>query len=252
MENINARKESETNLEIKGIIYKYTSPSGKVYIGQTTRERDRRAEFLRLNQPYGGDKINNARKKYLPENFTYEVIESYRFQNEDEAINTLDDREIFWIAYYDSFRNGYNSTLGGGNGLGREVTEATRLKISEKLKGSTLSEQTKQKISESNKGKHSKSPTLEARKKMSESHKGLTVWNTGKKFNEAQMTSYLEGRKKVQKAILCLDKISGEVIAKYTSTKEAAETLGCTSQGINNVLKGRNKTCKGYKWIYDE
>lgn len=27
---------------IRGIIYKYTSPSGKVYIGQTINEKDRR------------------------------------------------------------------------------------------------------------------------------------------------------------------------------------------------------------------
>ena len=30
---------------IRGIIYKYTSPSGKVYIGQTINEKDRRNTF---------------------------------------------------------------------------------------------------------------------------------------------------------------------------------------------------------------
>ena len=31
---------------IEGIIYKYTSPSGKFYIGQTIDEKSRRAQFL--------------------------------------------------------------------------------------------------------------------------------------------------------------------------------------------------------------
>ena len=59
---------------IKGIIYKYTSPSGKVYIGQTINEYKRRNTFLNLNLKYGGAKVENARKKYLPENFIYEII----------------------------------------------------------------------------------------------------------------------------------------------------------------------------------
>ena len=48
---------------MKGIIYKYTSPSNKVYIGQTLNEERRRKEFLNLKKQYGGLKINNARKK---------------------------------------------------------------------------------------------------------------------------------------------------------------------------------------------
>lgn len=31
---------------VKGIIYKYTSPSNKIYIGQTTVEKIRRTVFL--------------------------------------------------------------------------------------------------------------------------------------------------------------------------------------------------------------
>lgn len=46
-----------------GIIYKYTSPSGKVYIGQTTQEKRRRKTFLNLNKSYGGVKIDNARRR---------------------------------------------------------------------------------------------------------------------------------------------------------------------------------------------
>ena len=48
---------------MEGIIYRYTSPSGKYYIGQTTNERVRRNDFLNINQRYAGNAIDNARKK---------------------------------------------------------------------------------------------------------------------------------------------------------------------------------------------
>lgn len=63
-----------------GIIYKYTSPVGKIYIGQTTEERRRRKTFLNLNKTYGGIKIDRAREKYGPEKFSYEVLEKLRFK----------------------------------------------------------------------------------------------------------------------------------------------------------------------------
>ena len=64
---------------MKGIIYKYTSPSGKVYIGQTLNEEQRRKDFLGKAYKYAGMGINNARMKYGPENFEYEVLYEKEF-----------------------------------------------------------------------------------------------------------------------------------------------------------------------------
>lgn len=50
--------------------------------------------------------IKKAIHKYGKENFTIEVIETC-----EETL--LDEREKYWIAYYDSYRKGYNSTIGG-------------------------------------------------------------------------------------------------------------------------------------------
>lgn len=47
---------------IRGIIYKYTSPSGKVYIGQTINEKDRRKHFLIQKLSYGGIKIEGTQE----------------------------------------------------------------------------------------------------------------------------------------------------------------------------------------------
>lgn len=97
---------------IKGIIYKYTSPSGKCYIGQTTNEESRRTDW-KLSSHYAGIKINNARIKYGYQNFKYEVL--YTCFNESFKLikKELNVKEIEYIKLYDSFNNGYNMTPGG-------------------------------------------------------------------------------------------------------------------------------------------
>lgn len=85
-----------------GIIYKYTSPANKVYIGQTTDERRRRKTFLNLKKSYGGVKIDKARIKYMPENFKYEVLYKAEFKSTKDAQQKLDELEQFYIKQYNS------------------------------------------------------------------------------------------------------------------------------------------------------
>lgn len=56
---------------ITGIIYKYTSPSNKIYVGKTINESERKHAFL-TKERYAGIKIDNARAKYGPKNFKYD------------------------------------------------------------------------------------------------------------------------------------------------------------------------------------
>lgn len=114
---------------IRGIIYKYTSPSGKCYIGQTINESNRRSVFFNMNKEYAGPKINMARAKYGPNNFDYEVIFAVESLNREEVIEILDDKEVQYIKLYDSFNNGYNSNEGGKGGT-HIITESTRDKLS--------------------------------------------------------------------------------------------------------------------------
>ena len=91
-----------------GVIYKIVNNiNNKVYIGQTVRKpADRwqahkhRAELLEFKTH-----LYNAMRKYGVENFSFEMIE--------ECCNDiLDDRERFWIQYYNSYTDEYNETLG--------------------------------------------------------------------------------------------------------------------------------------------
>ena len=91
---------------MKKFIYKITNNiNGKVYIGQTNNPKRRFQEHK--NKGYGEAKIlYYAFDKYGIENFSFETIEEVKNYNE---------REKYWIKYYDSFENGYNLTEGGEN-----------------------------------------------------------------------------------------------------------------------------------------
>lgn len=116
---------------MKGIIYKYTSPSNKVYIGQTIHEHRR---YMTHKRGDGDTKFYRAIRKYGFENFTYEVI--FTIDNEDRkrVKEKLDFMERYYIRKYDSFNNGYNMTLGGDGADGTKHTEEFKRKISERMK----------------------------------------------------------------------------------------------------------------------
>ena len=85
-------------------IYKVTNKvNGKVYIGQSVDIGRRwRTHMTAEDDIY----FHKAIQKYGVENFEWEVIEQCKKKD-------LDEREIYWIEYYDSFNKGYNRTKGG-------------------------------------------------------------------------------------------------------------------------------------------
>ena len=167
---------------IEGVIYRYKSPSGKYYIGQTTDEKNRRRVFLNLNCRYGGSKIERARKKYRPENFEYTVLMKVTGDDPEEVKQYLNTLESGFIKMYDSLKNGYNSSEGGDGTVGYHHSEDTKehlrvVNIGNKYSlGHKRSNETKKKISKALKGIHR---SEESKRKNSESHKGQTAWNKG-------------------------------------------------------------------------
>lgn len=90
---------------MKGIIYKITNKvNGKSYIGQTryTLEFRWRQHIHKKDNTY----FHNAIRKYGVDNFSIEALE-------EVEVSRLNDREIFYIAKYNTFNDGYNLTIGG-------------------------------------------------------------------------------------------------------------------------------------------
>ena len=98
---------------MRGFIYKITNTiNGKSYIGQTiqnVKERFYQHCATKCSKVVSNMAIHRAIKKYGKSNFTVEVIKEIDSTN-------LNDRERYWIKYYNSYNNGYNSTKGGQDG----------------------------------------------------------------------------------------------------------------------------------------
>lgn len=116
-------------------IYKITNKiNNKVYIGKAINiykrwiEHKNNMKYEKYNQI-----IYKAMRKYGIENFSFEIIEEC-----DKYI--LDEREKYWIRYYNSYigfsnSNGYNMTIGGEGVLGNILSKESKIKISESLHG---------------------------------------------------------------------------------------------------------------------
>lgn len=105
-----------------GYIYKITNKiNGRVYIGQTKRTIEQRwLEHKRAcklsKEPIYNYPLYRAFRKYEIYNFKIEEIEKCTYDK-------LDEREVYWIKYFNSFHNGYNLTLGGEGGRKLELNE---------------------------------------------------------------------------------------------------------------------------------
>lgn len=128
-------------MENIGYIYKITNKvNGKVYIGQTidsieSRFREHIYDSNRKNKNCYEYPLYRAFRKYGIDKFFIEEVEKC-------DILKLDDREIYWIKYFNSKYKGYNQSF-GGSGFKRYNLDEQKV-ISEYLKKKNISEISKQ------------------------------------------------------------------------------------------------------------
>lgn len=108
-------------------IYKITNNiNGKIYIGQSNNIQRR---FLEHKNRGATSRIpvDIAIQKYGKENFSFEIIEEC-------TIEQLNQKEMYWISYFNSVENGYNCSVGGdqqsiGSNNGRAILTEDEVKI---------------------------------------------------------------------------------------------------------------------------
>ena len=149
-----------------GIIYKYISPSNKIYIGQTFREANRRYEHLsssysKKNRGYN-TLFHKAIRKYGIDSFIYSVEKQLVAKTKEDLKILLDYWEQYYIPLYNcKVPLGYNCTDGGEGGTGQAISFETRRKMSISHIGHTVSNETKQKMSSWQIGKRLSEETKE-------------------------------------------------------------------------------------------
>lgn len=120
-------KARESEDEMIGIYKIENIVNNKVYIGQSidiyTRWYNHRSE-LNGNRHHN-EHLQNAWNKYKENNFTFTIIEECR-------IEELDNKEIYWIEYYNAFDSqyGYNMTLGGQGNHGYSWNDEDKERLS--------------------------------------------------------------------------------------------------------------------------
>lgn len=229
----------------KGVIYKLTSPTNKVYVGQTL-DLAKRIRYYKTLQCKSQKRIYHSLVKYGFDSHILEIIE-------EVDIEILMEREKFWIdqlktncAKYPK-NNGLNLCDGGIGPTGRVASEESKLKNSIRNKGKVMSEESRRKISLSGIGrKHS----AESKLKMSLANKGKLISSaTRKKISET-----LKGRNEhsFKRPVEQLNYSTGVVIGQFDSIRNAAMQLGNSTYeaNISSVCKGKFKQAYGYGWRY--
>lgn len=234
--------------EHKSGIYMCTcSGNNKSYIGQAKDVKDRRCEHL--SELRGGYHFNqylqHSYDKYNEDSLIWEVLE---YCDEDE----LDNKEIYWIAYYDTYKNGFNANEGGRGNRGYKRTEETRKKSSESLKKAwAASDNRRKEFSERMTG--DKNPmygkTGALNPAYGEDHSGEKGGMCGKhhteEAKELNRQAHLGAKNKNSKPVVCIE--TNEVFA---SQGEASRAKHCDSSTINKCCRLIKQTAGGYHWRY--
>lgn len=241
------------------IVYKHTSPSGKVYIGITKQDPQRRWQggIGYKQHPH----FARAIEKYGWNNFSHEIVTDGL--TKEEAQNK--ERELIRELNATDRNYGYNMTFGGE--VGAKFTDEVKEKISKSLIEYFKDENARKASSNRATGrKHSE----ETKKKMSETHKRIVTdefreavrkRTLGKKFpnrrghpqteetkakiRESKRGKHYGGIGKKARPVECVD--TGIV---YESAVKASFETGVGYGNIYRVCNGERGTAGGYKWQY--
>ena len=204
-----------------GIIYKATFPNNKIYVGQTIRTLEQRkkdhyrATKNKKNKNYNYP-LYRAIRKYGWDNLKWEIIDYGENKKE------LEEKEIYWIEYYNSFKKGYNSTVGGDGAIKinyKQILDLWR-------QGLSL-----QQISD---------------KEKIDRH---TISNILKIYNISEKEIFRRG---IGRAVIQYD-LNGKFINKYNSIMDAANSLGKQNiSTIRNCCAKQIRSAYNFLWKFED
>jgi group I intron endonuclease len=145
--------ENIKNIPKKSGVYKITSPTGKIYIGESYNLNSRCRRYLNPNKIKGQKAIYNSILKYGHESHNIEILELC-----DE--NILLERERYYQEQFNSVENGLNCFYTGTKDKKKKHSEATKKLMSETaiknkhFLGKKHSEVTKNLMSNASKGEN--------------------------------------------------------------------------------------------------
>lgn len=208
-----------------GYIYKISNDiNDKLYIGQTIHNIQYRfhghiSQSLRAPD----NKFHYAINKYGKEHFQIELIEEC-----DNA--QLNEREIYWIQYYDSVNNGYNTTWGGSSGF-----HYNRKNLLELWNQGLIIQEISDKIG------------------IDRGLLGQILKTEGISQEEINERRYKATKKQIKnRAIYQINPKTGEIIKIWERINDVEQELKISHAAIIGCCNKKRKTCGGFAWRYIE
>ena len=200
-------------------IYKiYNDINDKIYIGKTNYLLEKRfQEHIRDSRKNQENRpLYNAMNKYGAEHFKIEQIEECDIQ-------IVDEREKYWIEFLQTFKYGYNATLGGDGKsyLDYELIYATYLETNSVKETALIVSCDEKSVS-----------TI------------LNIYGITKEDRIKNMAL------KKSNFVAMIDKKTNKIIKVFNGTREAGRFLNKTHQHIQEVCQGKRKSAYGYLWKY--
>jgi len=211
-------------------VYKITSPSGKIYIGQSMDIKARWDKYKKLNCR-NQIKLYRSLLKYGFDKHAFEIIQICDTEKLNEA-------EKYFVGLFQTFNSEHGLNLKDGGGSKGKHSEESKLKCSNSNRGRFFSEEWRQKLSRSLTGKI----------KSQEHLRNLSKSRIGNKNSLGRILSQetkdkIRNNNKLSK--LVLDTQTG---IYYNSAKEAAESIGMKHSTLTKKLSGVTK--KQTSFIY--
>ena len=218
-----------------GFIYKVTNTvNGKLYIGQTSRTievrwREHIHDAIKRNNK-SSFIFHKAIKKYGPNAFEIEQIEEC-----DSSM--LDERERYWIKYYDTYNNGYNADFGGRSNRGHPIYQYTL--DGKFIRGFATLGDAQQAIGR----------TISLAACRQNTSQGGYIWRRYKVDKlDVDVKPYVNKKPVHQYSI------DGYYIKTHNSLREAALEVRGRKTGtmIGAACRGRYDTVYGYRWSFEK
>ena len=238
------------------IVYKHTSPSGKVYIGitkQTANGRWKNGLGYKSSPHFW-----SAIQKYGWDNFKHEVI--LDGLNREDAC--LQEKKLIAESKAMDREFGYNDKSGGETGSALSVESRKKISVAQKkfyadhpearkaasirAKGYRHTDEAKMKMSAAAKSRHY-ALTDDWKMKIGQANRSRIMSDDILREKNAERCR--KNGLSAARAVVQLSK-DDKFIAKYESAHEAERKTGIRNGNIAKCCKGTAKTANGYKWRY--
>lgn len=220
-----------------GIIYAYThKKTGRMYIGQTTNPEKRKKDHAngKIGHSY---KFNAAMLKYGLDTFTYQVLMS------DVPLDNLNKFERFYIKKFNSYKNGFNLTIGGD--FDREMHNEPWFKErkAKAISNAWLKPGYKQKMSIILSKAQSR-PEVKAKKSASQSNT-MAIPEVKERHRRLVIETQRKPKEIIKRSrpVICVE--TGEWFISY---QDAHNKYGVDTGSLTRVLQGKLKQTCGYHW----